>query len=307
MIKPMLCQTGTKSVLAKKNFLFEPKLDGTRAIAHASKTSVRLINRRGKNIAYRYPEIAEELKKLPAKKCVLDGEIIVYDAQGNPDFSLLQRREQVERKALIEIRSKQFPATYVVFDILEYEGKSLLGEPLHKRKAWLNRALNELSHVEKIFATPNGKDLWKKIIKRKLEGVIAKKADSKYYSGKRVPVWLKIKNTKTTDCVIVGFAQEKRIISSLCLAAYDDNKLRYVGRVGTGFTEEFLEELHKKLKPLKVKKSPVQNPDPKCVWVKPKIVCEVEYLELTKQKILRMPSFKRLRNDKPLRECTLNA
>ncbi len=306
MITPMLCKLGDKEDISKKDFIFEPKLDGTRAICYYQNKKIKLINRRNNNITHRYPEFKFG-KNINAKNCILDGEIIVYDKKGNPSFKLLQRRDQLSKSFLIDIRSHQFPATYIVFDILMKNSKDLKKLPLSERKKILANTIAPSKTIDDIPYTSNGKELWKKIKKRNLEGVIGKKQDSMYYPGKRTSDWIKIKFLKTIDCVIVGYTSEKRKISALAVAVYDKVKLRYIGRVGTGFTEKFLEELYEKLKPLETKKPSVSYPGKKnIIWVKPKIVCEVRYLEFSKDKvIMRAPAFLRLRNDKKPKDCTL--
>jgi len=311
LYKPMLAEQGSERDLARKGYIFEPKLDGTRAICYLNNESITMINRRGRDITYRYPEF-DFSGKVKAKTCVLDGEIIVYDADGNPDFNLLQGREQLDNKIMIELRSKENPATYVVFDILMKNGKDLTHLSLKDRKRILDRTILEskdgFNTIQKIFFTKNGRSLYRIIRKHKLEGVMAKDINSRYYQGERVPAWLKIKYVKTIDCIIVGYVQEKRIISSLALALYDNGKLRYVGRVGTGATEEFLERLYEKLEAIRVKKPYVEYSDSKDIkWVKPRFVCEIKYLNFTKKGKLRAPVFLRLRDDKPLRDCVIEA
>lgn len=299
---PMLCKKGTKELLRSKDYIFEPKLDGTRCIAEINE-EVNLFNRREKNIRKRYPFICQELKKY--KGMVFDGEIVCYNKEGIPDFYLLQKREHIDNEFIIEIKAKLIPATYVIFDILEIDGKSLIEKPLEERKEILNDLFEKSAHLELIFSTPNGEALWKEIIKRDMEGVIAKKLGSKYYPGERRKEWLKIKNTKTIDVVIVGYTQEIREISALAMALWKDSKLYYIGKVGTGFDEELMNYMLKKFE--KVDSPPVVNPEnapENVIWVKPKFVAEVEYLEITKDNELRAPAFKRLREDKSVDECT---
>jgi len=303
--KPMLCKTGTKKDLYLKNYIYEPKLDGTRALCYKNKKQLKFINRRKRDISFKYPEF-DFIKNINAENCVLDGEIIVYDKKGNPNFNLLQKREQIDKKILIEIRSKQYPATYVVFDILEKNNKKLINSSLLKRKKILENTIKESQHLQKIFYTTNGKKLWNIIKKRKTEGVVAKRKNSKYFPGKRKPAWLKIKFLKTIDCVITGYTHKKRTISALVLGIYDQKKLKYLGKVGTGFSEKFLAQLKKDLDKIKTKKALLEyKGNEKVNWVKPEFVCEVQYLEISKNKIMRAPVFLRLRNDKPVKECVL--
>jgi len=319
--RPMLAKSGDEHDLDNRDFVFEPKLDGTRAICYFNRSqksrkgdtspSIIFINRREKNITHRYPEFSrsEFFDNIKAASCVLDGEIIVYDENGIPDFNLLQKREQLDNKLLIQLRSREFPATYVVFDILMKDGHELIGKPLKERKKILNKTVidseGETKIIQKIFFTKDGRRLFKEIRKRGLEGVMAKKLNGRYYPGERTSVWLKIKFLKTLDCIIVGYTSEKRKISSLALALYDGRRLKYVGRVGTGFTEKLIDKLHKLLKPLRVRSPTVEyRGDKKIIWVRPKLICEVKYLEFSKDKILRAPVFLRLRYDKPIKECT---
>jgi bifunctional non-homologous end joining protein LigD len=237
---------------------------------------------------------------------VLDGEIVVYDQDGRPNFASLAKRDHVDDERLIEERSKSLPATYAVFDILEKDGESLLTLPLTARKEILADTIRNAHHIEQIFWTEHGKSLWQEAKRRNLEGVMAKDASSHYVPGQRLGLWRKIKFLKTIDAIILGYTHEKRSISALALGVYHNGELRYIGGVGTGFTEDFLADLSKQLGKIKTTKAPVPYDGPKdYTWVKPKLVCEVEYLQLTKSKSLRAPSFIRLRDDKLPKDCQL--
>lgn len=300
---PMLAVKGDESVLDSNKHIFEPKLDGTRCIAEIGK-SVRLFNRRQKNITKRYPEIVSELKNF--ENVVLDGEIVCYN-NGKPDFYRLQQREHIDNDFIIEIRAKLMPATYVVFDILEWNGKEMIKKPLMKRKEILEEIWNNGKHLELIFYTEKGKKLWESIKKIELEGVMAKEKNSFYYPGERREEWIKVKNVKSIDVVIVGYTSLKREISSLGMGLYDDGNLIYVGKVGTGFDEKTMELLKKMLK--EVDKPCVKNYEDapaNMIWVKPEVVAEIEYLEKTERNELRSPSFKRLKNDKEARDCHIS-
>lgn len=303
-MKPMLCKNGNLDILDSDEYYFEPKLDGTRALLVKRGKAIKLINRRNRDITYRYPEFKNISKFIKIKECILDGEIICYNKKGLPDFNLLQRREQLDNPFEIELRSIDFPATYVAFDILNKNGKDLSTQPIEKRKKLLSKLIIENKNLQIIFYTEKGKKLWEKITSLNLEGVIAKKKGSLYYKGKRTDIWLKIKYLKTADCVIVGYTTEKRVISALALAVYKSKRLLYIGKVGTGFSQQFLIELYKKLKRIKTTKRIVTNPQSNIIWVLPKYVCTVKYLDLTSCYELRAPSFKKLRDDKLPTECT---
>ncbi len=303
---PMLASMGEQDDLKKKGWMFEPKVDGTRALMYLKDDKLTFINRRGHDLAHRYPEFLHVRKHIRAKECVLDGEIVVYDADGRPNFAALAKRDHVDDEGLIEERMKTLPATFVVFDILEKDGESLLELPLSSRKEVLADTIRNAHHIEQIFWSEHGAPLWKEVKRRKLEGVMAKDAASHYQVGERSPSWRKIKFLKTIDAIILGYTSEKRSISALALGVYEKGELRYIGGVGTGFTDAFLADLLKQLTKIKATKAPVSYDGPKqYAWVKPKLVCEVEYLQLTKDKSLRAPSFIRLRDDKSPKDCVL--
>jgi bifunctional non-homologous end joining protein LigD len=302
----MLAFQGSKSDLARKGFIFEPKLDGTRALCYKDGVHLRFINRRDHEMTPRYPEF-QFADLITAKTCVLDGEVVVFDGQGNPSFRLLQKREQAT-PGMYALRSGQHPATYIVFDILEIDGRDLTGQPLSERKRLLEATVKESANLRRIIYTPDGQKLWDLIYPKGIEGVMAKRVDGTYEEGKRSTSWLKIKTVITIDCVIVGFTHERRAISSLALGVYVGKKLQFVGRVGTGFTEEFLVNLRKTLDGIRMPDPPVVNPpEDETEWVRPEMVCEVEYLEFTPNYHLRAPVFRRLREDKLPTECTLDA
>jgi len=298
---PMLCQKGDESILDSNAYIFEPKLEGTRCIAEVGKEA-KLYNRREKNISRRYPFICKELSKVG--NVILDGEIVCYNKEGKPDFYLLQKREHVESDLVIEMRARLIPATYIIFDILEIDEKPLIKKPIEERKEILNEIFSEDKHLEIIFFTENGKILWEEIRKRNLEGVIAKEKGSRYFPGERRKEWLKIKNVKSIDVIIIGYTTEKREISALGMGLYRGEKIYYVGKVGTGFEEEIMQHLLKNFERTKPYAANAEKAPPHMIWVKPRFVAEVEYLEVTKDMELRSPSFKRLRNDKEPEECT---
>ncbi len=299
-MEPMLAKIGGKKEL-EGEFLFEPKIDGIRALCYVNK-GIKLVSRRGKTITDRYPEF-QFRQNIDADECLLDGEIAIYDLKGNPDFNLLQQREQTRNKLQILHLSEKRPANYIAFDILSINGEDLTDKPLHYRKKELEKTIREGNGIQKMPYTNNGKMLWEAIEKRNLEGVIAKNPKSRYYPGKRTHDWIKIKLLNTIDCVIIGYTSTRRIISSIALGIYENKKITYIGKVGTGFTESFLESLHKKLKP--AQKTIVDYADKTIIWVEPELVCEVTYLEFTRDRIMRSPSFLRLRDDKKTTDCTI--
>ncbi len=296
-IKPMLADLGNEHILKNKNYIFEIKLDGIRAICFKN-SKLKFFSRNGIDITRQYPEF-NFLKNIKAKNCVLDGEIVVYDEYGNPNFTLWQ-----ERKGLKSIPSSLL-ATYVVFDILSVNGKDLTKIPLRKRKDILEKTVKSAGNIQTSFCTENGLALWKVVKSRKLEGIIAKDANSLYEFGRRNDSWLKIKIFKAIDCIILGFTKEKRELTSLALGLYFKNSLIYSGKVGTGFDESTIKDLSNKLNRIRIKKSSIGDVPDDVFPVKPMLVAEVKYQEITKDKKLRAPVFLRLRHDKELKECVL--
>ena len=210
-------------------------------------------------------------------------------------------------------KSDLAPVTYVVFDILEKDGKSLTNLSLMERKQILKDSLREGSHVFlSDFIEEKGEAYYKLVLEKGLEGVMAKNKESHYEEGLRTGSWLKIKKLKTCDCVIFGYTHgtqsRGKTFGALILGLYNkESKPVYVGKVGTGFTEEMLGSLMDKFEKLKTDTAPFKpEVGDKVTWLEPKLVCEVAFQVVTKDIRLRMPRFKGLRNDKPANECTID-
>ncbi|OYT41632.1 MAG: DNA ligase [Candidatus Aenigmarchaeota archaeon ex4484_224] len=294
------------------------KFDGTRSITYidVENQKVRLLNRRMIFFENRYPELKDIWKNVKAKKVILDGELVIFE-KGKPNFYLLEEREHVDSKLRIEILSKMHPAVLVVFDILYKDGKDLTSLPLIQRKKILEETIKESENlILSNYIFENGIEFFEEVKKRGLEGIMAKKIDSPYLIGKRSKCWLKIKALKTIDAIICGFTRgegkREKYFGALLLGVYENGKLRYIGRVGTGnWSEEKLKNLKEILEKIKTDKNPFdvfeeeKSIIEKTTFVKPKLVAEIEFLELTKDKKLRAPSFKRLRFDKDVKECRL--
>ena len=314
-IKPMLAQIAKP--FDDEKFIFELKVDGTRTIAYIDKMKkeVRLLNRRKIWFEDRYPEMKDLWQDVDAEQVILDGELVVLK-QGKPDFYLLAEREHVESKTRAEILSKLNPAAYVVFDILHLNGKDLIDLPLAERKKILSQVVKESSRVLiSAYVVGEGKKFFEEVKEKSLEGIMAKRLESSYQIGKRSKDWLKIKVLNSLDAIICGYTlgegKREKYFGALLLGAWHEGKLRYLGRVGTGWEEKDLEEITSMLKKLETEKNhfDVFEEEPsileKVKWVKPKLVCEVKFMELTEDLKLRAPSFVRLREDKPIEECVL--
>lgn len=306
-VKPMLAVSGRPFNSAE--WIFEPKIDGTRCLAEVSKRGVRLYNRRMLDIAYRYPEIDAALAQ-GASGCMLDGEIAVF-VDSKPSFDALARRDHQSERMRIEYLASTLPASFVVFDILYAKERSVMDLPLRQRKRILHEELQENEMVAIADSFPEkGEDYFQAALKMGIEGVVAKRLDSAYQPGTRSPDWIKIKKSLKLDLVIGGYIPGKggraTSFGGLLLGAYSHGQLHYVGRVGSGFTDRELEEIAADFSPLD--HSPFYNapPTPQVKWVKPSLVVQVSALEATQDGHLRAPVFLRMRDDKEPLECTLD-
>jgi len=303
----MLAKIGSDDLLNDTNLWFEPKLDGYRALCYMTKKGVRFYSRRGIDITHEFPEL-DVLKNIKAKDCVLDGEIVAYNKKGFSDFRLMQGRSQMNNSSEITSKSTQHPVTYVVFDILSKDGTSLVKQPYIKRRAILEKTITSSKRIAVPEKTHEGKKLFAYMKKHKQEGVMAKDPQGVYSPGKRTRAWQKVKVMKTVECILVGYTHDVKAISSLALGLYDaEGKLTYVGRVGTGFSQTNINELLPKLKKNHAIKPAIQMPKFKNItYLKPNLVGEIKYLELTPTGTLRHSSYLHYRDDKKPKACTFD-
>jgi bifunctional non-homologous end joining protein LigD len=294
---------------SNKDWIFEIKWDGFRAIAYVNE-ELSLKSRNEKELKYNFPEL-EELRQSTGN-AVLDGEIVVMK-EGKPDFQALLERGKAVLAGEIEFQSRRLPAVYVVFDILEKDGVSLVNLPLIERKKILKTSVKEGPHILlSDFVEEKGEAYYKIALEKGLEGIMAKKKDSPYEPGVRSGNWLKIKKLHSCDCVIFGYTKgtgaRAETFGALLLGLYDGRgKPVYVGKVGTGFSQDVLKALSDGFQRLKTDMAPFNVDVPeKVTWLQPELVCEVFYQTVTRDGRLRMPRFQRLRSDKLPSECTLD-
>jgi DNA ligase D-like protein (predicted ligase)/DNA ligase D-like protein (predicted 3'-phosphoesterase) len=301
----MLAQT-TKTPFDSEDWIFEVKWDGIRAISYVDdELSIR--SRNDKELKDNFPEL-DELRTL-TRNVVLDGEIIVIK-EGKADFQAIIERAKATRG--YEIEAQRTPVTYVVFDIIEKKDKPLLELPLVQRKKILEQSLKDGRHVLiSLYADKEGKAYYEAALEKGLEGIIAKKKDSHYEPGVRSSNWLKIKKLATCDCVIFGYTKgegsRSETFGSLVLGLYEMGKPVFVGKVGTGFSQDDLKSLVNTFRKLETKERTLPagiTIEGEIVWLEPKLVCEVQYQTVTRDDKLRMARFKTLRLDKKPEECT---
>lgn len=319
-VKPMLAGH-TDTPFDNKDWVFEVKWDGVRAILLRNKAKgiTEIQSRNGKNITHRYPEITKAIDSVVKnnESIVLDGEIVVLNKEGIPDFQMHQKRMNVESQRDIEFLSNDIPATYFVFDILYIDGRNVEDLQLSDRRKILNSIIAEGSKRMRIseYIEQEGKALFKSVIERRLEGIVAKHKHSKYHEGIRSSAWLKIKGILTQDCVVIGYTKgegnRQDYFGSLILAAYDDKgKLHFIGHSGSGFGFDQLKQTLTVMQRLRTDNNfspvdfvPYTNSKP--TWLRPELVAEVKFSGWTQDMIMRAPIFLRFRYDKQSTECLI--
>ena len=300
-------------------WIFEPKWDGVRTLAVCSFDETMLMSRRGNDTTAIYPEFAKLHERLVCLDAIVDGEIVAM-AAGRPSFERLQSRINLGNQRDIERATKTIPLTFIAFDLLYLDGKSLLTLPLEDRKRLLQELIVVAENVQVSPYVPGtGRALFEAACEQNLEGIVAKKLGCPYRPGRRGREWLKIKAVHDAELVIGGWSRGEGSRSSsfgaLLVGSYDDTGLRYVGSVGTGFSEKTLEALLPRLRDLEVDDCPF-TVDPRKVgsgpfgkvvrdphWVRPELVAKVEFRELTSTGRLRAPSFKGLDVEKAPQDC----
>jgi bifunctional non-homologous end joining protein LigD len=288
-------------------WLFEVKWDGHRCLANLGQAT-RLTSRTRRDMTAQFPELIDMHRQLAARNAVVDGEIVALDREGRPSFERMQDRFHRTPEELARNKGR-VPVQFLAFDLLWLDGRPLLELPLRERRARLEEVLVETGDIRLSQVVEGaGTTFFEQVKALKLEGIVAKRAASPYRPGTRSHDWRKIKALCLQDCVIVGWTPGKggraATLGSLLLAVYDDGRLRYAGNVGTGFTHAFLADLLERLQELRVPKPVFEGFEgtlrPRGArFVRPELVCEVEYLKWTDDNKLRASSFKGLRPDKP--------
>ena len=300
--QPMLA-TLAQEIPRGAGWVFEVKWDGYRAIADVAGSEATLTSRNGNDLTARFQNVAKELAKaVKTPDCVLDGEVCALDESGRSSFSAMQQAKAGT------------PIVYYVFDVLEVEGEPVIDLPLVERRKRLEQLLDRRNRTIRLSETfDDGEALLAAAKQQQLEGVMAKRLDSRYFPGKRTRDWLKIKTHHEQEFVVAGYTKgtgrRASSFGSLVLGYYVGDQLVYAGNVGTGFDSKEIERLLDALRPLRRPDAPFREVPkmPKVrksdvIWVEPKLVVEVEFAEWTHDGRLRAPSYKGLREDKPPEE-----
>lgn len=296
------------------DWVYEIKFDGYRAMAFKNGSDVRLLSRNEKDFGERFPEIVEGISEVQIEEAIIDGEIVALDPKGISSFQLLQA---------IEIGSRRPPLFYYAFDLLQLNGKDLRRQPLVERKARLENIIKDAPDTIRFSASlgSDAKSLLKRVEKLGLEGLIGKQKDSTYESGKRSGAWIKLKLRREQEFVIGGYSNPEGArtnFGALLIGFYENKKLKFCGKVGTGFNAKSLRSLHSRLNEIAREDCPFVNlPETrgsryspritiaemkKCHWVEPELVCQITFSEWTRDDKLRQPVYLGLREDKSASE-----
>lgn len=277
---PMLLKEVDK-VFDDENYLYEVKYDGIRVLVFVSNDSVVIKSRYGMDITKLFPELSC-LSKIVSGKVIFDGEIIILD-DGRVSFSKLQKRFHLKNKKTIDFLSKTNPVVFMCFDVL-YENRDLINLSLLERKEILNNYEDNEVFVKSTYVYGKGSKLFKAIKSLDMEGIVAKKIDSKYLINERSDNWIKIKNYKSDDFLILGYINKENVIS-LVLGELLKGRIVYVGKVSLGKKRS----LANKIMNMKETKALIDIKDKDVIYVKPNVKCEVKYLERTSNGLLRQP------------------
>jgi bifunctional non-homologous end joining protein LigD len=301
-VPPMMAESA-KTPFDSPDWIFEIKLDGYRGITVFDAAGrPHLWSRNELPLEPKFPAISRAVSKLKLRSTVLDGEVVAVDEKGIPRFQLLQRFQ----------KQPTAPTLYYVFDVLWSEGEDITENPIVARRAVLERIIKPVPGIQLgSYVQNEGKALFKLVKEKGMEGVIAKRKDSIYLPGKRTSDWLKIKARLQEEFLVGGFTAPKgsrKQLGALVIGAYTGGKLHHYGYARSGFTEKGLQDAVDRMKPLFIDECPFVNPPnikEKIQWVRPKLVCEIEYAELTADDQLRQTTFLGWRDDKKPKEVVL--
>ncbi len=315
---PMKATSGDLPVA--DGWTYEIKWDGMRALCFVDSDHLKVQSYNERDVTVSWPELAGLPEALPATTALLDGELVATDARGRPSFGLLQQRMHVTAPAEVAQRATEVPVAYVVFDVLHLDGHDLTSLPLSDRRRLLDQVLEPGPRWRASPLHDDGPALLDAAVAQGLEGVVAKRLDSRYEAGKRTRAWLKVKVRLRQEMVVGGWlpgeGNRTGRIGAILVGYHDtpgDGPLTFAGRVGTGFKESELLRLAGLFEDLATDECPFDPPPPRAEilrgprWVRPELIAELEYGEWTGDGRLRHPSYLGLRDDKAASEVTRDA
>jgi len=299
-VEPML--SAATPIPTAGDWIFEPKLDGIRVVVTIDHDRVELHSRKGNDVTKNYPGIVASLKQQPVSTALFDAEVVAITPGGTPSFELLQQRMNLGDATQIAAAERTIPTVMYLFDIMYLDGYDLCGAPLRARKEVLSRVILPMPQVQETFAIPASADeAYRFAVGAGFEGLMAKRADSRYEPGKRSGAWIKRKGTDNEVFLIGGFTpgtgHRGSSFGGLILGELVDGELQYRGKVGSGFTDKGVRALRSKLDQLIQPASPFAGPTPddrQATWVRPELAVDIEYANRTNANVLRAPIFKGL-------------
>ncbi len=286
-----------------RDWMFEPKLDGYRVLAHVAADGVRLRSRNGIDLTAAFPGIVEDLKRQLVQPMILDGEVVAF-RDGRPSFGVLQERAKLSAQMDIDAAERTTPCVLFCFDFVHALGMNLRKSPYADRRRYLNQCLLPTPRIQLVHAEPDGDALYRAAIASGFEGMMAKRRASSYQAGVRSDDWLKVKHVQSAEFLIGGYTEgqgsRRDRFGALVLGAWEGNALQPVGNVGSGFDDASLASLLKLLKSKAVPKMPFEvkpEAEGKMYWTRPELVAEVQFAGWTDAGLLRAAVFLRLRSD----------
>ncbi len=300
-IKPMLIGE-IQDAFNSSDYIYELKLDGERCIAYLDKDFTELRNKRNIKMNAKVPELSDIHKQINCR-CILDGELIIVK-DGKPDFSEIQRRSLMSNTFKIQLASSKLPASFTAFDILYYDDHQVMDLPLMQRKKLLEKVIKENERIAiSRYIEEKGIEFYQLAKKNELEGIVAKRKDSKYYVDKRTKDWIKIKYLLDDDFVVCGYIFKDSGMSSIVLGQYLNKELVYKGHVSIGTSTIAFQLIRSipKLSSQLFNNLPSGNDN--VAWIELSLVCIVKYMMKTANGSLRQPVFKGLRYDKAPKDC----
>jgi bifunctional non-homologous end joining protein LigD len=301
-LPPMLAEIGDRARSDHK-YLYEPKLDGYRAIAFVTDGMVRLQSRRGIDLTLPFPELVADLAEQRVGSMILDGEIVALGRDGRPSFNALQNRAGLKSAKEIAQAQDESPVVFMCFDLLHFAGVNLRQNPYVDRRRYLSQCLLPGPHLQLVHVSSDAEAMYAAALASGFEGVVAKRKDSQYQPGRRSAAWQKIKAVRSAEFVVGGYTQgqgARNSLGALLLGYWQGDELKFAGHVGSGLDEAGVERLGKRLATLTTRKRPFARQPPlhrPTTWLEPELVAEVKFAGWTPDGHLRAPVFLRLRDD----------
>lgn len=297
-----------KDEIPAGDWISQVKWDGVRVLTYWDGNQVRLFNRKKNERTQNYPELLDIATFCAAESVILDGEVIALGPDGKPSFHEVMRRDGIRRYDRVPFMEKQVPVTYMIFDVLFYNGKWMLKHPLNERIDLLDKIVDPTEHVQLVSSHEDPETLFSVIEKQGMEGIVMKKPDSAYLIGEKKDIWVKVKNYKDLIAAIGGFTLNGDVVNAILLGLFDqEDRFYYIGHTGTGkLTSDEWRALTERLSPLVIKDRPfVNHPERQrdTFWVKPKVTVKIQFAEWTPGHVLRQPSIQSFVQI-PVHECT---